>query len=213
MKEFPVLCAICDADACARAGWTVVDFAAACLDGGARFLQVRAKSASSQALLEMSAAVVERASGSGALVIVNDRADVAKASGAGGVHVGQDDLGAALVREIVGTEACVGLSAHTRAQVVQALSQPIDYFAIGPVFDTATKVTGMSPVGLSGVSGAASLALPNEMPLVAIGGITLDRATDVLAAGAWAVAVISDLFITGDPEARVREYLDRFDLN
>ena len=106
----------------------------------------------------------------------------------------------------------MGLSTHTRAQVARAVLEPIDYLAIGPVFATATKATGYEAIGLSRVSEAALAALPSELPIVAIGGITLDRATDVLAAGAWSVAVISDLLSTDDPSARVREYLDRFEL-
>jgi thiamine-phosphate pyrophosphorylase len=209
MMDFPTLCAICDADACARAGWTVPDFAAACLEGGATFLQIRAKNASSKTLLDFAEAVVRKAEGSGALIILNDRADIARISGAGGVHVGQHDLSPAAARGIVGSDACIGFSTHTAAQIRAAVNEPIDYLAIGPVFGTRTKETGYDAVGLPRVSEAAAQALPYDLPVVAIGGITLDRATDVLAAGAWSVAVISDLLITGDPRARVRNYLKR----
>lgn len=211
LELFP-LCVICDADACERAGWTLPDFAAACLDGGALFLQIRAKHVSGGALLEMAQAVMTRAEGSGALIIVNDRADIAALARAGGVHVGQEDLSADAARTVVGGQAVVGVSTHTPQQMRRAVTAPIDYIAIGPVFPTQTKATGHEAIGLAGVSDAAALLLPHEMPLVAIGGITLDRATDVLAAGAWSVAVISDLLSTGDPAARVGEYLDRFDL-
>ena len=203
------LCAICDAELCARCGWALVDLAAACLDGGARVLQVRAKLESSRWLLETTEAVVRRAEGSGALIIVNDRADVARLSGAGGVHVGQDDLGPAVVRAVVGSASSVGLSTHTLAQVDAALLEPIDYVAIGPIFGTATKATGYEPVGLARVRDAAVTTRVHHLPLVAIGGITLERAADVLDAGAQSVAVISDLFATGDPRVRVRAYLER----
>ena len=205
------LCAICDADACERAGWTLADFAAACLDGGARFLQIRAKAASSRWLLETTQAVVRRAEGSGALVIVNDRADIARLAGAGGVHVGQEDLRPSAVRAILGTASCIGLSTHTPAQIEAAVGEPIDYLAIGPVFGTTTKATGYEAIGLEGVHEASALTRatnrPN-IPIVAIGGITLDRAAEVLRAGAQSVAVISDLMSTGDPRVRVRAYLD-----
>jgi thiamine-phosphate pyrophosphorylase len=141
---------------------------------------------------------------------------VARLCGAGGVHVGQDDLSPAAARAIVGRDAVVGLSTHTQAQVDAALSEPLSYLAVGPVFGTATKDTGYSAVGLDLVRYAAAAlarqAAQTGRPrreLVAIGGITLDRAVDVLQAGADSVAVISDLLGTGDPRARVREYLVR----
>ena len=107
---------ICDADVCERAGWTLTDFASACLDGGARLLQVRAKHAAARWLLDTTITVVQRARPSGALVVVNDRADLARLAGAGGVHVGQEDLAPASVRLVVGPDAVVGLSTHTVEQ-------------------------------------------------------------------------------------------------
>jgi thiamine-phosphate pyrophosphorylase len=145
------------------------------------------------------------AHGADAEVVVNDRADIARLAGADGVHVGQDDLAPALVRTIVGDAAIVGLSTHTPAQLTAARDAPVTYVAIGPVFATATKATGHEALGLDGVRAAAG----QGRPLVAIGGITLERAPDVLRAGAASVAVISDLLSTGDPEGRVREYLRR----
>jgi thiamine-phosphate pyrophosphorylase len=199
---------VCDADVCAGAGWTLVDFARACRDGGATLLQIRAKDISGAALLDAAAAIVAQAGD--ALVIVNDRADIARLAGAGGVHVGQDDLSPAAVRAIVGETAVVGLSTHTEPQLVDAFRQPvgpIGYVAIGPVFGTATKNTGFDPLGLERVTAAATLAAAHELPLVAIGGITLARAAAVIDAGAQAIAVISDLLSTSDPGARVREFL------
>jgi thiamine-phosphate pyrophosphorylase len=205
---FPRLCVICDADVCGRAGWTLPDYAAACLDGGARFLQVRAKHAASGWLLETTEAVVRRAEPFGALVLVNDRADIAALAGAGGVHVGQDDLSPADARRVVGAGACVGLSTHTAEQLDAALREPVSYVAAGPVFSTSTKDTGYAPLGLRRIAEIAAV-VRGRLPLVAIGGITLDTAADVLAAGAHAVAVIGDLLAAGDPRARVRQYVER----
>ena len=199
---------ICDADACRRAGWNLVDFAAACLDGGARLLQVRAKGEPSGRLLEQTAAIVERAAGE-AQVIVNDRADVARLAGASGVHVGQEDLSAAEVRLILGDQAVVGWSTHTPSQLDAALAEPITYAAIGPVFATTTKSTGYDALGLERVREAAARTARRGLPLIAIGGITLERAESVLEQGAAAVAVIGDLLVTGNPEARVRAFLGR----
>jgi thiamine-phosphate pyrophosphorylase len=201
--------AIVDTGAAAQAGWKAVDLASAFLDGGATLLQIRAKDIPSAELLDLSTGIVRLAHAAGAAVIVNDRADVAFLSGADGVHVGQHDLAPNAVRTVVGADAIVGLSTHTLEQVEAALQRPVTYVAIGPVFGTATKVTGYNAVGVQRVRDAALRLAPSGLPLVAIGGITLDSALDVIRAGAACVAVISDLMATGDPAARVRAYLER----
>ena len=139
----------------------------------------------------------------GARVIVNDRADVAVLSEADGVHVGQDDLSVEDVRAIVGPSAMVGLSTHTREQIDRALDSDVSYVAVGPVFGTATKQTGYEARGLDLVEYAAG----RGKPIVAIGGITLARAPSVVAAGASAVAVITDLLADEDIERRVRAFV------
>jgi thiamine-phosphate pyrophosphorylase len=199
--------AICDADVCREAGWSLADFAAACLDGGARFLQIRAKSLSGREFLEATESIVRRAATANAVVIVNDRADIARLAGAAGVHVGQEDLSPTQVRAVVGADAIVGLSTHTQDQLEAALREPVNYVAVGPVFGTATKDTGHSPIGLDRVRSAAARAEAVGMPLVAIGGITLERAPSVIQAGVQSVAVISDLIATGDPRSRVRQFV------
>jgi len=199
--------AICDAEACQRAGWTVFDLACACLGGGAQVLQIRAKTASSRWLFDTVLAVVERARSANALVIVNDRPDIAWLTAAGGVHVGQDDLAPSLVRSVVGEASNVGLSTHAVDQVRHAVAEPVSYVAIGPVFGTVSKETGYEAIGLGTVREAAVVARAKKLPLVAIGGITLERAPAVVEAGADAVAVISDLLATGNPEARVKALL------
>ena len=168
---------------------------------------MRAKHLPGREFLEAANAIVGRAASSGAVVIVNDRADIARLSGAAGVHVGQDDLTPAQVRAILGPDAIVGLSTHTSEQLDRALREPIDYVAVGPVFGTGTKVTGYEPIGLDSVRAAAIAAAARSVPVVAIGGIARDRARQVLAAGASSVAVISDLLAGGDPAIRVREFL------
>jgi thiamine-phosphate pyrophosphorylase len=198
---------ICDAEVCERAGWSLADFASACLDGGARFLQVRAKQVSGRDFLDATTVIVRRADGSGALIVVNDRADIARLAGAGGVHVGQEDLSPAAVRAVAGA-VVIGLSTHTPAQMEAAVQQPVSYVAVGPVFGTATKATGHEPIGLDRVRAAAVRTAERDLPLVAIGGITLDRAPALIDAGAQAVAVISDLLVTRDPSSRVRQFLE-----
>jgi thiamine-phosphate pyrophosphorylase len=200
------LYAVLDGEVAVRFGWTLDALAEACLAGGARLVQVRAKRISGRELLALTDRIVGEAARVGARVIVNDRPDIASLAGAWGVHLGQDDLPPAAARVVMGTTAVVGLSTHTTAQVEAARLEPIDYLAVGPVFETATKDTGYASVGLDLVRAAAASA---AMPVVAIGGITLDRATDVVRAGAAAVAVITDLFTGGDPESRTRAFVAR----
>jgi thiamine-phosphate pyrophosphorylase len=203
----PALTAIVDADVTAACGWTVPDAARAFLDGGARLLQVRAKRVPSRTFLGWCDAVVAAAEPYGAAVVVNDRADIARMAGGAGVHVGQDDLPVSAARALVGPSAIVGLSTHTREQIATARTEPITYLAVGPVFGSRTKDTGYDAVGLDLVQFARGVH--RAMPVVAIGGITLERAPQVLAAGAASVAVIGDLFATGDPASRTREFLAR----
>jgi thiamine-phosphate pyrophosphorylase len=214
--RFPILCAIIDVEAAERARWHPIEVARACLKGGARFLQVRAKTKSAAALLDVASEVVRLARPSGALVVVNDRADVAKLAGAGGVHLGQEDLAPAAARSMLDLPAIpggraetsrgiIGKSTHSDDQLAAAAREPIDYLAIGPVFHTGTKATGYQAVGLEMVQRATGAGLP----VVAIGGITVENARTVVDAGASSVAVISDLLAKGDPEARVRAFLAR----
>jgi thiamine-phosphate pyrophosphorylase len=192
-----------------RHGWRPIDLAAAFIRGGATCLQLRAKTMAGAAFLETAAAIAELSRQAGAMLIVNDRADIARLCGAGGVHVGQDDLSPAAVRRLVGDTAVVGLSTHTPQQWQAAVREPISYVAAGPVFGTVTKETGHAAIGLESVRAAARCTREAGLALVAIGGITLDRAAGVIGAGAGSVAVIGDLLATGDPESRVREYLAR----
>jgi thiamine-phosphate pyrophosphorylase len=203
----PRLQAIVDADVAARAGWAPLDLARAFLDGGARFIQIRAKPMPSGEFLNLCDRVVAAAAAYDAIVIVNDRVDLARLSGADGVHVGQDDLSVAAARAQLGDAAIVGTSTHAVDQIDRAVREPVTYVAVGPVFGSATKDTGYNAVGLEMVSAATHRA--TGIPVVAIGGISLDTAAAVIQAGAAAVAVISDLLTGGDPAARVRRFIDR----
>jgi thiamine-phosphate pyrophosphorylase len=199
--------AIVDVEAAARIGWQPIDVARAFLAGGARFLQLRAKALGSGEFLDLAAEMADAARAAGALLVINDRADVARLARAHGVHVGQEDLAPADVLAAVGMPMIVGLSTHTTAQIDAALGQPIDYVAVGPVFGSTTKATGYEAIGLDRVRDAAARAAAAHKPLVAIGGITLRNAPEVIAAGAASVAIIGDLLSTGDPEGRAREYV------
>ncbi len=197
----PRLYPILDVDLCRERRLEPLAVLAAFLAGGARLLQLRDKIGSTAERLARADAVVARAHAAGARVIINDRADIARMSGADGVHVGQDDLLVEDARRIVGPGAIVGLSTHDEAQIDAAARTSATYIAVGPIYGTATKQTGYSPRGLDLVRRAAQTA----RPVVAIGGITLDRAPEVLAAGAASVAVISEL-LQEDPEKMVRAF-------
>jgi thiamine-phosphate pyrophosphorylase len=164
--------------------------------GGATLVQLREKQMPAREFYEHARAAVEVATRSGVTLIVNDRVDVALAVNAHGVHLGQDDMPPEAARTLLGDEAIVGYSTHNVEQATQALSLPIDYLAIGPIFATSTK-TDTSPVlGLDGLRAVREAV--GAVPLVAIGGISLANAREVLDAGADSVALISALF--SDPQ-------------
>jgi thiamine-phosphate pyrophosphorylase len=169
--------------------------------GGASLVQVREKAMADRDLADAVRACVAV---HGARVVVDDRPDVALVAGAEGVHLGEEDLPAAAARALMGPSALIGVSTHAVADAVAACALPVDYVALGPVFETRTAGVRRAPLGVGAVREAARSA---TRPLVAIGGIDLARAADVLAAGAAAVAVISDLMTAPDIPARVRAYL------
>jgi thiamine-phosphate pyrophosphorylase len=182
--------------------------AAACeelLSAGVRLIQYRNKSASSRQLFEDCARLLGRVHQAGATLIVNDRADVALTAGADGVHVGQDDLPVEMARAVVGAKRLVGFSTHNLEQVALADRSSADYIAFGPVFATQSKAQPGPVVGLEGLRCARQAT---RKPLVAIGGITLERAREVIEAGADSAAVISDLLRAPDVRARARAFLD-----
>jgi thiamine-phosphate pyrophosphorylase len=174
----------------------------ACLRGGATLLQLRCKTLGSGAFLDLADAITRACHRAGARLIVNDRPDIAALASADGVHVGQDDLSVEDVRAIAGPNAIVGISTHTREQIDKALAGTATYVAVGPIFGTATKSTGYEARGLDLVRYAAG----RGKPIVAIGGITLARAPSVIAAGAAAVAIITDLLEGDDVEGRARAF-------
>lgn len=203
-QNLPRVYAILDVELTRAHGRDPLELAGIFFQSGVRLLQVRAKHFESGSLLDLCRAVVAAGKASDALVIVNDRPDVAALSGAAGVHVGQDDLPPDAVRRVMPV-GILGLSTHSREQVEEALETPATYLAVGPVFGTSTKETGYAAVGLELVRWAAARS---DRPVVAIGGITLENAPDVLAAGAASVAVISTL-LAGDPRERARECVRR----
>jgi thiamine-phosphate pyrophosphorylase len=193
---------IIDTGLCRSQGIDPYALADACFRGGVRLVQIRAKDDAGAALLELTERIVAAARAVGAAVIVNDRADIARMAAADGVHVGQTDLPPSAARAIVGDHGIVGVSTHDHRQIDEALASDANYVAVGPVFATTTKDTGYTARGLDLVRYASG----RGKPVVAIGGITLERAADVIDAGASALAVISDILVGNDPERRVRAF-------
>ena len=203
---FPRLYAILDIDLLYARDLVPRDVVEAWLAAGVRLVQLRAKHLTFGPMLELADWMAARCSTVGASFIVNDRADVARLAGADGVHLGQEDLAVSEVRKILLPNQIVGLSAHSDVQIEAAIDQAADYLAMGPVFHTTTKVRPNPSVGLEGIARASSLARNAGRLLVAIGGITLESAPGVIAAGADAVAVINDLLV-GDWRVRAAAYL------
>jgi thiamine-phosphate pyrophosphorylase len=189
-------------------GRAPVELAAALLAGGARVLQLRLKGSSGRETLEVARAVRPLVQRAGALLIVNDRPDVARGAKADGVHLGQDDLPVSAARALLGPLAIVGVSTHTPSQARDAATAGADYLGVGPIFTTTTKANALPARGLELLRTVRSAV---ELPLVAIGGITPETAPDVRAAGADAVAMIAALVRAPDVARAVRDTLARLD--
>ncbi len=159
------------------------------IEGGAKIIQLRDKHASPKEFYQSAKAVMDFTRGSGVKIIINDRLDIALIVKADGVHLGQDDLGPAQAREILGEKAIIGFSTHTTHQAIEAINFPIDYVAIGPVFATKTKENSDQTIGVEGLKNVRQAIA--DFPLVAIGGINFETAQTVLANGADSVAIIS----------------------
>ncbi len=183
--------------------------------GGARLIQLRDKHSSPREFYEDAQKAVHIARAAGATLIINDRVDIALALGADGVHLGQDDLPPSSARRLVNEKASgkkfiIGYSTHNEAQAIAAANFLVDYIAVGPVFETTSKGNPDPAIGLEGVRRvrAALDAMRARVPLVAIGGIDMERAKEVLKAGANSVAVIGALLSdNSNIQARTREFL------
>ena len=202
----PPLYAILDAspEFAAESALNIPEIADRLVEAGVELLQYRDKHGSAGRILDSSQALAARFVPKGVRVIVNDRADIAAMAGAAGVHVGQEDLPVNEARKICGAPLWVGVSTHTLEQLRVAEATSADYIAVGPIFPTGTKANPDPVVGLEFLRAARQLT---RKPLVAIGGITVESASEVYRAGADSIAVIRDLMAARDPAHRAREYL------
>ena len=191
-------------------GLTHAEQVARLCEGGARVVQLREKHLLPREFSAEAAEALRVARLFGAKLIINDHADVALVVGADGVHLGQEDIPPQAARLVLGEGRIVGFSTHSVEQAIAAVQLPVDYVAIGPVFDTSSKENPDPVVGLEGVRRVR--AAIGTLPLVAIGGVTLESAPSVLEAGADSVAVIGALLNTSDPAEitrRTRDFLAR----
>jgi thiamine-phosphate pyrophosphorylase len=201
--RLPKLYAITDVE---LSGLSHADQVRAFCAGGARLIQLRDKNLPSDELYDVAKEALAIARRFDAKLLVNDRVDVALALGADGVHLGQDDLPAEAARRMLRPDSIIGLSTHDVNQALKATELPIDYLAIGPVFLTTTKMKPDPVVGLSGLTEVRRVI--GGIPLVAIGGITLENAADAFASGADSVAVMSALIAQrGMIESKTRSFL------
>jgi thiamine-phosphate pyrophosphorylase len=194
-------------DQASARGRSDLEVAQGLIAAGATCLQYRAKKVPARDQWEMAFELCQLCRGAGRTFIVNDRVDLALDCGADGVHLGQDDTPLEAARRLGGKKMLIGRSTHSLAQALEAQAQGADYIGYGPLYPTATKENNVPPLGpatLKAVLGALSI------PVVAIGGITLQRLDEVAAQGAQHVAVVTALTGAEDVEATAREYVSRW---
>jgi thiamine-phosphate pyrophosphorylase len=178
------------------------DLAAAAIDGGAPVVQVRLKDGTDAERYALVEAIAERCRRAAVTCLVNDRADMAVATGADGVHLGADDLPVDAARRVVGPDAVVGGTARDPATARRLVAAGASYLGVGPTYRTATKGGLPGPLGPAGVEAVVRAV---DVPVVAIAGITLDRVDEVLATGVWGVAVIGAVAGAATPSVATRE--------
>ncbi|MGB5833586.1 MAG: thiamine phosphate synthase [Thiohalocapsa sp.] len=199
---------ITDARLCAPRD--VVEVAVAAARGGARMIQLRDKGAPDEALIRRGRILKAALGRLGALLIVNDRVEVAAAIGADGVHVGQSDSEASVARNAMGPDAIIGLSIQNVAHAAALDPEIVDYVGVGPVFSTTTKQDHAPPLGFDGL---ARVCAASPVPAVAIGGLKTEHVAAVLGAGARGLAVVSAICAAPDPEIAARRFAEAIRAN
>lgn len=181
-----------------------IDIAKAAVAGGASAVQLREKEATTRQLLEWARAIRELTRNTDTLFIVNDRVDIALASDADGVHLGDDDMPVPIARRLLGAGKIIGRSVANEDEALKAIAEGADYVSLGSIFATSTKPDAGEPIGVDAIKRVRQV-LPPDYPLVAIGGINLQNAASVFEAGADAVAVVSAVACADDPIGAVKQ--------
>ena len=178
--------------------------AEAIIDGGAKILQLRAKSLSSKEFLETARIIRKITKDKGTVFIVNDRVDIALLTDADGVHLGQGDLPVKEARRLLGNNKIIGYSTHNLREALEAVRLPVDYISFGPIFPTKTKEDAQTPKGLKWLSEVRKAV---EIPIVAIGGITETNMVHVLKEGVEGVAMISEILTVKDISQKINRVI------
>lgn len=200
---------ITDREQCDRLGVRATVRAA--VRGGVTAIQLRDSAASDADFIRLGQELSAELSGCDVPLLIDDRVDLAEPIGADGAHVGQSDLPADQARRLLGPGPWLGLSVSTADQLAAAqelADGTIDYLGVGPVWGTASKPDHATPIGIAGLS---QIVANSRWPVVAIGGISLDRIAQVKGSGAHGVAVISAVCSHGDPEAASKQLLASWD--
>ena len=178
--------------------------AEAIIDGGAKILQLRAKSLSSKEFLETARIIRKITKDKGTVFIVNDRVDIALLTDADGVHLGQGDLPVKEARRLLGNNKIIGYSTHNLREALEAVRLPVDYISFGPIFPTKTKEDAQTPKGLKLLSEVRKAVV---IPIVAIGGITETNMVHVLKEGVEGVAMISEILTVKDISQKINRVI------
>ena len=194
-------------------GYALADLAARCVRGGATLVQLRNKHSETRALIEEARAIKQALAPFAVPFVVNDRVDVAMASGADGVHLGQDDMAVEDARRLLGVNAIIGLSIKSVEEADAARLDLVDYVGSGVVYATSSKQQKDAPIGPAGLARviAALRRRVPALPVCGIAGIDASNAAEVIAAGADGVAVISALSLVPSPETAARQLRDIVD--
>lgn len=177
-------------------GRNLTDVVMQAVQGGVTCVQLREKTANTRDFVALACALNHLLTPLGVPLVINDRIDVALACGAQGVHLGQSDMPVELARQLLPPQVFIGLSVETPDDVRRAASQPVDYLGVSPIYPTPTKTDTAPPWGLSGLRQVRAMT---HLPLVAIGGLQLINAAEVLQAGADGLAVVSAICSADDP--------------
>ena len=176
-----------------------------CVEGGAQIIQIRDKELLDREYYQQAQKCMNWHDKKH-FIVINDRVDIAHLINADGVHLGQEDLPVSEARKLLGKKVIIGLSTHNEEQFIRALNEDVDYIAIGPVFATMTKLSTNQPLGMNYLERVRKMT---DMPLVAIGGINLERACDIWNLGIEAVAVVSDIMKSASISNSIKQYLGR----
>lgn len=190
-------------------GRPLTDVVEKALKGGVTMVQLREKKATTRRFLQEVMDVKKILQPYNIPLIVNDRVDIALATDADGVHLGQSDMPWQMARKILGPEKIIGLSIESIEQLEEANSADIDYIGISPVFTTPTKKELEKGLG---IPGTREIASQSRHPAVAIGGINIENVKDVMATGVDGISVVSAICSASDPEASARDLLERIDM-